>query len=188
MDEQRSLAAQCDSGGQIVQLRIDPAGQDISSHVHESGDVQLLLYAAPVHEGCDHGDGAMRSTRLAAIVTVALVIGGVACFSERSSGPTGNLDGCNAQLPAEAFGSTIVVIRDFTFSPATVRVRPGTKVTWVNCGPAGDESHTSTADGGAWNSPLLAPGSTFTHEYATAGSFPYHCTPHPGMTGTVTVE
>ncbi len=130
----------------------------------------------------------MRSPRLAAIVATSLIFGGIACFSERSSGPSGNLEGCNAQLPAEAFGSTIVVIRDFAFDPATVHVRTGTKVTWVNCGPAGDESHTSTADQGSWDSPLLAPGATFTQSFANAGSFPYHCTPHPGMRGTVTVE
>ena len=121
-------------------------------------------------------------------VATALVMGAIACFSERSSGPVVNLDGCSAQLPAEAFGSTIVVIRDFTFSPAQVRIRPGTKVTWVNCGPAGDVSHTSTADGGAWNSGLLGPGATFTREFPGAGVLPYHCEPHPGMRGTVTVE
>jgi plastocyanin len=130
----------------------------------------------------------MKSPHLAALVAASLVLGGIACFSERSSGPSGNLEGCNAQLPAEAFGSTIVVIRDFAFDPATVRVRPGTMVTWVNCGQEGEESHTSTADQGAWNSPLLAPGATFTQSFASAGSFPYHCTPHPGMRGTVTVE
>jgi len=130
----------------------------------------------------------MKSSSIAALVAAAVLIGGAACFSERSSGPSGSLDGCNATLPADAFGSTIVVIRDFTFSPATVRVKAGTKVTWVNCDPANGESHTSTADGGAWNSALLAPGATFIREFPAAGSFPYHCTPHPGMRGTVTVE
>lgn len=120
--------------------------------------------------------------------SMLLLIAAAACFSERSSGPGGNLDGCDAQLPEEAFGSTIVVIRDFAFTPAQVRIRPGTKVTWVNCGPAGDESHTSTADAGAWNSGLLAPGATFTREFAAAGAFPYHCQPHPGMKAAVTVE
>ena len=120
-------------------------------------------------------------------MSVLAAIAMVGCFSERSSGPV-ILEGCNAQLPPDAFGSTIVVIQDFTFSPAQVRIRPGTKVTWVNCGPAGDVSHTSTADGGAWNSGLLAPGATFTREFATAGVLPYHCDPHPGMRGTVTVE
>jgi plastocyanin len=121
-------------------------------------------------------------------MSLMLVTGGIACFSERSSGPTQSLEGCNAQLPAEAFGSTIVIIRDFQFSPQTVRVRPGTKVTWVNCGPRGDESHTSTSDANVWSSGLLAPGETFTREFPQAGAFPYHCIPHPGMTGTVTVE
>lgn len=130
----------------------------------------------------------MTSSRVAAFVATLIVAAGMACFSERSSGPSGSLEGCDVQFPAEAFGSTIVVIRDFAFDPATVRVRPGTKVTWVNCESRGGESHTSTADGGAWNSPLLPPGATFTREYAAAGSFPYHCTPHPGMRGTVTVE
>ena len=130
----------------------------------------------------------MRSPLLAAIVSTSLVLGGIACFSERSSGPSNNLEACNAQFPADAFGSTIVVIRDFAFEPAIARIRPGTKVTWVNCGSAGEESHTSTADQGAWDSPLLAPGATFTQTFAAAGSFSYHCTPHPQMRGTVTVE
>ena len=37
------------------------------------------------------------------------------------------------------------------------------------------------------NSGDIAPGTTFPHVFASAGSFPYHCTRHPVMTGTVTV-
>jgi plastocyanin len=127
----------------------------------------------------------LRSIVVGAIVSCAIL---VACFSERTSGPSNTLEGCNAQLPAEAFGSTIVIIRDFAFTPAQVQVRPGTKVTWVNCGAPGEDAHTSTADGGTWTSQLLAPGATFTREFPTAGAFPYHCEPHPQMTGSVTVE
>jgi plastocyanin len=127
----------------------------------------------------------LRSIVVGAIVSCAIL---VACFSERTSGPSNTLEGCNAQLPAEAFGSTIVIIRDFAFTPAQVQVRPGTKVTWVNCGAPGEDAHTSTADGGTWTSQLLAPGATFTREFPTAGAFPYHCQPHPQMTGSVTVE
>jgi plastocyanin len=122
------------------------------------------------------------------VVATGLFIAPLSCFSERSSGPGIDLEGCDVQLPSEAFGSTIVVIRDFNFSPAQVSVSPGSKVTWVNCEPAGTAGHTSTADAGAWSSPLLAPGSTFTRQFSTAGPFPYHCDPHPGMRGTVTVE
>lgn len=127
--------------------------------------------------------------RLTAITAaVSLMLTQLSCFSERSSGPGPDLEGCNVNLPAEAFGSSIVVIRDFTFVPAQVSVRPGGKVTWVNCGPSGSDAHTSTADAGQWNSQLLQPGATFTREFAAAGSFPYHCDPHPGMTGSITVQ
>ena len=112
----------------------------------------------------------------------------MACFSDRTSGPAVDLEGCNVELPSEAFGSSIVVIRDFAFTPALVTVKPGSKVTWVNCETPGSESHTSTADAGAWNSPLLAPGATFTRQFDAVGPFAYHCTPHPGMTGSVRVE
>jgi plastocyanin len=131
----------------------------------------------------------MKATHLGIGAVLALTIAGIAgCISERASGPGVDLAGCNANLPSDAFGSTIVIIRDFQFTPAQVHVRPGTKVTWVNCGLPGTDSHTSTADAGTWNSPLLAPGATFTQSFATAGAFPYHCVPHPGMLGTVTVE
>ena len=116
------------------------------------------------------------------------VAGLVGCLSERVSEPGASLEGCTTELPPEAFGSTIVIIRDFAFSPAQVRVRPGTRVTWVNCGAVGSEAHTSTADANSWNSPLLAAGATYTREFAAAGAFAYHCQPHPGMKGTVTVE
>ena len=125
------------------------------------------------------------------------IVGGVAgvslvvttsCLSERSTGPGVDLSGCNVDLPADAFGSTIVVIRNFTFEPAQVRVAAGGKVTWVNCEAPGTDSHTSTADAGAWSSPLLAPGATFVRQFSTAGNFAYHCEPHPGMRASVIVE
>jgi plastocyanin len=82
-------------------------------------------------------------------------------------------------------GSTVVVIRRFAFGPAELRVRVGERVTWINCD---EDAHTSTADGGEWASPLLAPGQGFTQTFSAAGEFPYHCEPHPFMTGTVIVE
>lgn len=122
-----------------------------------------------------------------ALITAAVMVWApLACVSERTAGLPASLEGCEVQLPVEAFGSTIVVIRDFSFVPAQVRVRPGAKVTWVNCEEGA--SHTSTADAGAWSSEILPPGSTFTREFGAAGELSYHCEPHPGMRGTVTVE
>ena len=102
------------------------------------------------------------------------------CFSERVAGtdpPVGNL--------CEGTPANVIQIRNFAFVQNNLTVSPGTKVTWVNCDT---ETHTSTSDAGAWESGGLTPGLTFQRKFAAAGSFPYHCTPHPSMKGTVVVQ
>ena len=122
---------------------------------------------------------------LAGGAAAALIAGAVVgCFSERSTAPVAEGE-CRFPRGADVPGSTIVVIRDFTFEPAEVRVRSGERVTWINCD---EDSHTSTADGGEWSSPLLAPGDAFTQAFDTPGELPYHCEPHPFMTARVIVE
>ena len=49
-------------------------------------------------------------------------------------------------------------------------------------------THTSVANGGAWNSVSIAPGGKLTMTFSSAGTFPDHCSLHPGMVGTVTVQ
>src|SRR5262245_8349517 len=71
------------------------------------------------------------------------------------------------------------------FMPDEVTVNAGTTVVWTN---TDSTSHTSTADGNAWNSGIVSPGGRFTVTFQTAGTFPYHCTIHPGMVGTVVVR
>lgn len=86
---------------------------------------------------------------------------------------------------AGAQGQTMTVsIEDFFFSPANMTVAPGTTVTWVNNGQA---PHTSTADDGTWDSGTLQPGESFSFTFNQAGTYIYHCTIHPNMTGTITV-
>jgi plastocyanin len=125
-----------------------------------------------------------------ALLVVLLLAGGVAvgCFSERSAtAPTIGGD-CRIPLTPELLGATIVIIQNFAFQPSEVRIKQGGKVVWANCSAAGDPAHTSTADGGAWSSPPLDPGTTFGHTFDQAGTFAYHCEPHPFMTGSVVVE
>lgn len=71
------------------------------------------------------------------------------------------------------------------FSPSPVVVAKGATVTWTNNDTI---THDSTADGGMWNSGLISPGASFTTTMQTSGTFTYHCTIHPGMVGTVTVQ
>ena len=122
---------------------------------------------------------------LALGASIGLAGGALAgCFSEREA--TAPAEGvCSFPITEGVPGSTIVVIQDFAFGPGDVRVRAGERVTWINCDT---DNHTSTADGGQWASPLLIPGTAFTQAFPTAGEFPYHCEPHPFMTGRVIVD
>ncbi|HMC57409.1 MAG TPA: plastocyanin/azurin family copper-binding protein [Gemmatimonadaceae bacterium] len=124
---------------------------------------------------------------VAVLSSVSIVVALGSCVSERAT-TTAVVSACNVQLPPEAIGSTIVSVHDFAFTPTQVDIRAGTKVTWVNCGSSNNAAHTSTSDGGVWDSGLLVPGQTYTRQFDNAGSFPFHCTPHPFMTGTVTVN
>ena len=108
-----------------------------------------------------------------------------ACFSERDATAPPAEGVCSLPVGEGVPGSTLVIVRAFTFTPAEVRVRPGDRVTWVNCDP---DPHTSTADGGQWSSPLLSSGDAFTHTFDAVGDFPYHCEPHPFMLARVIVE
>jgi plastocyanin len=77
-----------------------------------------------------------------------------------------------------------VHIQNFAFSPASISVKVGTKVTWVN-----DDSvaHTVTADLGLFDSSVIAPKSSFSFTFANPATIAYHCNIHPSMKGTVIV-
>ena len=123
-------------------------------------------------------------------VAVLIASSGVAlgCLSSRT-GPSDNVAGrCDVPLTAAFPGSTVVVIRNFGFSPAEVQVAAGGKVTWINCDVAGQPAHTSTGDQGQWDTGSLLPGESRTEIFVQAGRFDYHCEPHPFMKGAVVVE
>jgi plastocyanin len=81
--------------------------------------------------------------------------------------------------------SASVLIQNFAFMPKSLTVRVGTIVTWTN---QDSTSHTVTSDSGSeLNSAHIAPGQTYSHTFAQAGTFLYHCAIHPSMTATVVV-
>lgn len=92
-----------------------------------------------------------------------------------------------AAPPAAAQSTTKVTIQNFAFSPNSITVVIGVNnsVTWTNMDST---AHTVTADGGAFNSGSLSTGQTFSFTFTTAGSYTYHCSIHPYMTGTVIVK
>ena len=86
------------------------------------------------------------------------------------------------------------------FSPNTLTILAGDSVkwTWVASGHSVTSGTGCTADNKfcSPNDTSCATGTTsnaadtYTHTFATAGAFPYFCTPHclSGMTGTITVQ
>jgi plastocyanin len=76
------------------------------------------------------------------------------------------------------------------FDPPQISVKTGTTVAWTN---KDSVAHTVTSGdpnagpSGAFDSNLIKPGNTFTHEFDSVGTTPYFCTIHPWMTGKVTV-
>lgn len=130
------------------------------------------------------GTGAGRVIRAAAAaVALALAVAVAGCGN--GTGPDESLAEC---LAAAGVTGPAVGIRGFAFSPQTLRVAPGTRVTWVNCERAGVDPHTATADDGAWGSNLLFSGDQFSRDFNTEGTFPYHCVPHPAMQAVIIVE
>lgn len=90
------------------------------------------------------------------------------------------------------------VLTDDAYSPNPVEVTVGQTVVWTNDDTA---FHTVTsgtvgaADAGklfdsglAGPNALISKGKTFEHTFDTAGEYPYFCTLHPAMVGTVIVN
>jgi plastocyanin len=78
-----------------------------------------------------------------------------------------------------------VVMKNFAFNPASVTIKAGESVTWTNNDSA---SHTVEADNGEFKSGDLAQGGTFSFKFDTPGTYPYHCSIHPSMKGTIVVQ
>jgi plastocyanin len=85
----------------------------------------------------------------------------------------------------ESDAAAVVTMRMIAYTPREVRIRAGETVEWVNRDPI---EHTVTADDGSWTSAMMGDGQRFRRTFEQPGRYPYHCMPHPQMTGVVVVE
>ena len=86
---------------------------------------------------------------------------------------------------SNAQASNEVSIQGMAFNPQTLTVSVNTTVKWTNNDAI---SHTVTSDTNLFNSGTLSPGGTFSFQFTSAGTFKYHCSIHPDMTATITVQ
>jgi plastocyanin len=78
-----------------------------------------------------------------------------------------------------------VKIDNFTFNPQQITVKAGDTVTWTN---HDDIPHTVTSKTMVFRSKAMDTDDKFSFTFATRGTFPYFCSLHPHMTGTIVVE
>jgi plastocyanin len=132
----------------------------------------------------------MATLRITIATTLlALSLGCGSSYSPSTPSPTPSPSPSPTPSPSGGVAASIVSgARNLTttaYAPNPIAVAVGGTVTWTN----GDTiTHTSTGDGGTWDSGNIAPGATFSRTFSSAGSFRYHCTLHPGMIGTVNVQ
>jgi len=108
---------------------------------------------------------------LLAIVMVAALL--------LSAGSPGS--SANTAEPASAE----VKVDNFSFGPATLTVAVGTTVTWTN---RDDIPHTIVSTDKVFKSKVLDTDEKFSFTFSKAGTYPYFCSIHPKMTGSVVVQ
>ncbi len=91
----------------------------------------------------------------------------------------------SAPAPAEAGALTRAGMRGFAYTPGRIEVVAGTTVEWKNEDPM---THTVTATDGSFDSGPIQPGAVWRRQFDTPGTYPFACTPHPFMKGTVVVR
>ncbi len=126
---------------------------------------------------------------------IALAIGLAACGSKTASSPTTSSSSSTTMPPSTttassgpasgATGVTTVTIHNFKFSPDNPTVKVGATITVHN---EDSTTHTFTADNKAFDTGDIPAGGTKTVTVSKAGSYPFMCTIHPFMTGTLTVS
>lgn len=114
------------------------------------------------------------------LLGVALIAG---CSSATQSGTKAKPKTTTSGKSSTTTEQNIVSISNFSFDPPEITVKAGTEVTFKN-----DDSvaHTVTSD--SYDSGPIQPGEAFKHAFDKTGTFEYHCSIHPTMTGKVVVE
>lgn len=129
---------------------------------------------------------------------VALVVGlaltGTSCNPKTQTSVPASPTSIKTSTPSESQSSqsvnseAAITIQNFAFSPNTVTVKPGEKITVTNKDTVG---HTVTSDDGtSFDTGILGQGQSATITAPTKpGTYGFNCTPHQtSMTGTLTVE
>lgn len=117
----------------------------------------------------------LRFRRVIAILTAVLAasLPGAAAAGDQKTAPHGDVK-----------TERVRITDNSRFSPRVMTVSRGTRVRWVN---NDNLRHTSTSNTDVWDSGTLRTGGSFSRIFRRVGTFRYHCSIHPEITGRVVV-
>jgi plastocyanin len=98
------------------------------------------------------------------------------------SAPAAGGGGCTTSSEP---GAVTAGMENFAFNPADVTAAVGETITWTNADAA---PHTVTIDDGSCDTGNIAQNASAGLVFDAPGNYPYHCTVHPNMTGTITIQ
>lgn len=93
--------------------------------------------------------------------------------------------GVGAAVMANEPVAARIVMKGFTFAPASLIVKSGTTVMWTN---EDDEPHTVVSESGLFHSDALDTDGTFAFRFDHPGTYRFLCSIHPQMVGTIVVQ
>lgn len=133
----------------------------------------------------------MNKSLIAILVLVVLGVGGYLIYSNTQTTPTQpspQIVEKDEEKEGEAMMEKVAIeIKDFKYSPTTLRVKSGEKITVTNRDVAG-HSVTSNTEG-LFDSGVLGKDKSGSITAPNQpGTYPFHCTPHPNITGVLVVE
>lgn len=137
----------------------------------------------------------MAKKIIIAVVVIVLIVVGVFIFKSRvytayTVNPT--TSGGGQYVPVNPITPTVsapetdnrIIIENFAFNPAEVKIKVGDKVVWTNK----DSVPHRIEIAGDIKSPNLSKNNTFEFTFTKAGEFSYICGIHPSMKGRVVVS
>lgn len=127
-------------------------------------------------------------------VVVALVLAGIfaSSMNKNKDMPIANTQPTpDSSVPAadtsDAVTATDIMIKDYKFAPMTVKAKVGDTITWTNMDAVRHNVVADKVSADAPNGPLLMENETYKFKFTKAGTYAYHCNPHPYMKATIVV-
>jgi plastocyanin len=158
--------------GVALQLAIPHSPHTFSLQVGNTSNATL--------QGASRGTGRTRyGFEFTIPITLARYFGG-----HRPSPAPAPAAAAPRAAPSAASDTVDVTIEAYAFHPNRIAVAPGTPVRFTNRDRL---AHSVTEDAGGFDSGEIPPGESRTLVFDRPGPHPFHCTPHPFMTGTVEV-